>query len=156
MFTVLYTCIKSMCFFLRQNLGESLSDMESDRNELSTRAMSLGAENTQLTTHLQTKTNELERSEQACTKLNEKVTILTSQVSAMSQHVDFAVEEKRQVAGSFKTKLEEVEEQRDTFRSQKEVMMRSLTQRNSEKADLEAQVCIFKYTISVTCFATAS
>ena len=145
-----------MCFFLRQNLGESLSDMESDRNELATRAMSLGAENTQLTTHLQTKTNELERSEQACTKLNEKVTSLTSQVSAMSQHVDFAVEEKIQVAGSFKTKLEEAEEQRDTFRSQKEVMMRSLTQRNSEKADLEAQVCIFKYTISVTCFATAS
>ena len=129
--------------------------MESDRNELATRAMSLGAENTQLTTHLQTKTNELERSEQACTKLTEKVTSLTSQMSAMSQHVHFAVEEKRQVA-SFKTKLEEVEEQRDTFRSQKEVMMRSLTQRNSEKADLEAQVCIFKYTISVTCFATAS
>ncbi len=116
--------------------------MESDRNELTTRAMSLGAENIQLTTHLQTKTNELERSEQACTKLNEKVTSLTSQVSAMSQHVDFAVEEKIQVAGSFKTKLEEAEEQRDTFRSQKEVMMRSLAQRNSEKADLEAQVCI--------------
>ncbi len=144
-----------MCFFLRQNLGESLSAMESDRNELTTRAMSLGAENIQLTTHLQTKTNELERSEQACTKLNEKVTSLTSQVSAMSQHVDFAVEEKIQVAGSFKTKLEEAEEQRDTFRSQKEASMRILAQRNIEKNNLEAQVCIFKYN-SVTCFATAS
>ncbi len=113
--------------------------MESDRNEISVRAMSLGSENTQLTTDLHTKTNELERSEQTCAALTEKVTSLTSQISALTQH---AVKEKIQVAGSFKTKLEEAEEQRDLFRSQKDVMMRSLTERNIEKANLEAQVCI--------------
>ncbi len=129
-------------FFLRQILDESLSAVESDRNEISVRAMSLSSENIQLTTDLHTKTNELERSEQTCAALTEKVTSLTSHISALTQHADVAVKEKIQVAGSFKTKLEEAEEQRDLFRSQKDIMMRSLTERNIENANLEAQVCI--------------
>ncbi len=116
--------------------------MESERNDLRTKVMHLEMKDIQLTTENQDLTKDLDCTKQECAMLTEQVTNLTSQVSAMSQHVNVAVEEKRQVAGSFTTRLEKAEEERDKLRSLLEARMRSTAESNREKADLRAQVCI--------------
>lgn len=104
--------------------------------------MSLNLEKDQLSKDKENLTRELDGKTKECNQLSETVGNLTSQLSAMSQHAESAVSDKNQAVGTFRTKLEQVEAERDQYRTYGDNAMRELAKRNEEIAALEAKVCL--------------
>ncbi len=119
----------------KEEVEESLHKSESDRNELSVKVMDLEPRVDQLTSITQNLTKNLKQSEDKNVQLTETIVRLTSHRSALEKDV----KDKQEAEGSAKSRLEEVENERDTFRTQRDNAFRNLAIRNEEMAN---QVCV--------------
>lgn len=108
--------------------------MASERNDLSVKVIELEPAVAKLSTDNQKLTTELEYTKQQNAELIETVSKLTA---LSSQHNDSTVKEKKEA----KTRLEEVEAQRDNFLVQRDNFRRNLGIRNEETIALQGQVC---------------